>query len=72
MNPSISVVTPPTFTREELRELRRLSATLPPSRRATNPADTVQNAAIYIQQLVATVQARVANGTLPRGWCLLL
>ncbi|KAL6739664.1 hypothetical protein Aduo_013095 [Ancylostoma duodenale] len=56
----------PQFTRDELAELKRLSAMLPPrAAKEQDPAQLVLNAANYIQQLVATVQARVHKGTLP-------
>ncbi|KIH57452.1 hypothetical protein ANCDUO_12357 [Ancylostoma duodenale] len=58
----------PQFTRDELAELKRLSAMLPPrAAKEQDPAQLVLNAANYIQQLVATVQARVHKGTLPVG-----
>ncbi|KAE9420961.1 hypothetical protein Angca_000255 [Angiostrongylus cantonensis] len=54
------------FSREELSELKRLSAMLPPrAAKEQDPAQLVLNAANYIQQLVATVRARVNKGTLP-------
>ncbi|CDX47477.1 BHLH domain-containing protein [Caenorhabditis elegans] len=40
---------------------------LPVSPKNCDPADVVLRAASYIDQLVATVQARVKNGTLPMG-----
>ncbi|KAJ1355519.1 hypothetical protein KIN20_012960 [Parelaphostrongylus tenuis] len=56
----------PQFSREELSELKRLSAMLPPrAAKEQDPAQLVLNAANYIQQLVATVRARVNKGTLP-------
>ncbi|VDM58357.1 unnamed protein product [Angiostrongylus costaricensis] len=56
------------FSREELSELKRLSAMLPPrAAKEQDPAQLVLNAANYIQQLVATVRARVNKGTLPIG-----
>uniref|UniRef100_A0A1I7WNJ9 BHLH domain-containing protein n=1 Tax=Heterorhabditis bacteriophora TaxID=37862 RepID=A0A1I7WNJ9_HETBA len=57
----------PSFTRDEMVELRRLSTMLPPAARGRDAADLVMHAASYIQQLVATVHARVNNGTLPLG-----
>ncbi|KJH52129.1 hypothetical protein DICVIV_01715 [Dictyocaulus viviparus] len=57
------------FSREELTELKRLSAILPPrAGKEQDPAQLVLNAANYIQQLVATVRVRVNKGTLPIGW----
>ncbi|VDM79403.1 unnamed protein product [Strongylus vulgaris] len=56
----------PQFTADELAELKRLTALLPPrAAKEQDPAQLVLNAANYIQQLVATVQARVHRGTLP-------
>ncbi|CAJ0602563.1 unnamed protein product [Cylicocyclus nassatus] len=56
----------PQFTPDEMAELKRLTALLPPrAAKEQDPAQLVLNAANYIQQLVATVQARVHRGTLP-------
>ncbi|KAK6041212.1 hypothetical protein COOONC_21283 [Cooperia oncophora] len=56
----------PEFTEDEKAELKRLSTMLPPrAAKEQDPAQLVLNAANYIQQLVATVRARVHNGTLP-------
>ncbi|VDO61913.1 unnamed protein product [Heligmosomoides polygyrus] len=58
----------PDFTKDEIAELKRLSVMLPPrAGKEQDPAQLVLNAANYIQQLVATVRARVHNGTLPIG-----
>ncbi|CAI5449412.1 unnamed protein product [Caenorhabditis angaria] len=54
------------FNAEERAELKKLSAMLPPTPKSTDPSQVVFQAATYIQQLVATVQARVNNGTLPK------
>nr|CDJ82686.1 Hypothetical protein CBG13811 [Haemonchus contortus] len=57
---------PPEFTEDEQAELNRLVMMLPPrAAKERDPAQLVLNAANYIQQLVATVEARVQNGTLP-------
>ncbi|VDL71689.1 unnamed protein product [Nippostrongylus brasiliensis] len=54
------------FSDDEIAELKRLSTMLPPrAAKEQDPAQLVLNAANYIQQLVATVRARVHNGTLP-------
>ncbi|GMT24627.1 hypothetical protein PFISCL1PPCAC_15924, partial [Pristionchus fissidentatus] len=59
------------FTREEREEMRRLSAMLPmPARRVDkheqDPSVLLNDTVCYINHLVATVQARVAAGSLPR------
>ncbi|CAI2352254.1 unnamed protein product [Caenorhabditis sp. 36 PRJEB53466] len=56
----------PSLNGEERAELRKLAAMLPSSSPSNcDASDVVLRAATYIDQLVATVQARVKNGTLP-------
>ncbi|CAP32539.1 Protein CBG13811 [Caenorhabditis briggsae] len=50
---------------QERVELKKLEKMLPVSPKNCDPAEVVLRAASYIDQLVATVQARVKNGTLP-------
>ncbi|CAB07433.1 BHLH domain-containing protein [Caenorhabditis elegans] len=57
----------PILNVQERVELRKLEQMLPVSPKNCDPADVVLRAASYIDQLVATVQARVKNGTLPMG-----
>ncbi|KAF1755819.1 hypothetical protein GCK72_012269 [Caenorhabditis remanei] len=64
------VTVPSTSTQQNLNgqervELRKLEKMLPVSPKNSDPTDVVLRAASYIDQLVATVQARVKNGTLP-------
>ncbi|GMS96458.1 hypothetical protein PENTCL1PPCAC_18633 [Pristionchus entomophagus] len=58
------------FTREERDEMRRLSSMLPvPSRTVKyeqDPSVLLNDTVCYINHLMATVQARVAAGSLPR------
>ncbi|CAB3410018.1 unnamed protein product [Caenorhabditis bovis] len=49
----------------ERAELKKLTALLPSGPRSGDASKVVMQAATYIQQLAATVQARVKNGTLP-------
>uniref|UniRef100_A0A1I7T1Q5 BHLH domain-containing protein n=1 Tax=Caenorhabditis tropicalis TaxID=1561998 RepID=A0A1I7T1Q5_9PELO len=57
--------TPTNLNTQERVELKKLEKMLPMSPRNSDPTDVVLRAASYIDQLVATVQARVKNGTLP-------
>ncbi|CAL2038709.1 hypothetical protein CAEBREN_15075 [Caenorhabditis brenneri] len=57
--------TQPHLNCEERVELKKLEKMLPVSPKNADPTDVVLRAASYIDQLVATVQARVKNGTLP-------
>jgi hypothetical protein len=59
------------LTGEEMQEMRRLSQILPSGMRTANPQNDplqlIQNAAQYINQLTATLVARVQNGSIPQG-----
>ncbi|KAI1733064.1 hypothetical protein Ddc_01974 [Ditylenchus destructor] len=60
----------PRMTPEERVEMRRLAQMLPPHmREANSDVDALQlinDATMYIEQLTATVAARIQNGSLPR------
>lgn len=59
------------LTGEELHELRRLAQILPTTMRTSNPQNDplqlLHSARQYINQLNATLMARVQNGTISQG-----